>query len=55
MTYHTDSAILKHVCINLIPQIMKKYQFTTQEIFTLFEAKKILLNKADEIDRENTK
>jgi hypothetical protein len=32
---------------------MKKYSFTESEIFTLLEAKKIMLNKANQIDKEN--
>lgn len=51
--YNTDSEIIKHLFKNLLPQIMKKYSFTTQEAYTLLEAKKIMLNKAKEIDKEN--
>lgn len=55
MIYHTDSALIRHLFINLIPQIMKKYTFTDEEIVRLLEAKKIMLNKAKEIDKESGK
>lgn len=51
--YNTDSAIIRHLFETLISKIMKKYTFTEQEIYTLLEAKKIMLNKAKEIDKEN--
>ncbi|MFH0806027.1 MAG: hypothetical protein V1901_04080 [Patescibacteria group bacterium] len=44
-----DSDLIKHIFKDLLHQIMKKYEFTTQEAFILFEAKKIMLNKAKEI------
>lgn len=50
--YQSDSEVIKHIFKNLLPQIMKKYEFTTQEAYALFEAKKIMLNKANEIKNE---
>ena len=55
MIYHTDSALIRHLFGNLIPQIMKKYTFTDEEIVRLLEAKKIMFNKTKEIDKENGK
>ena len=49
--YNTDSKLIQHLFKELLPQIMKKYQFTTQEAYTLLEAKKIMLNKVKEIER----
>jgi hypothetical protein len=42
MIYHTDSALIRHLFGNLMPQIMKKYNFTDEEIVRLLEAKKII-------------
>lgn len=52
MQYNTDSKIIRHV-INLLEQIFKKYITESKDIFVLIEAKKILLNLADKIDKEN--
>ncbi len=47
-----DSDLIKHIFKNLLSQIMKKYEFSISEVYTLLEAKKIMLNKAKEIDNE---
>ena len=49
--YNTDSHIIQHIFQDLLPQIIKKYQFTKHEVFDLLKAKKIMLDKADEINK----
>jgi len=51
--YKTDSALIKHLFKDLVPQIIKKYEFTTQEVYKILDVKKIMLNKAKEIENEN--
>lgn len=48
--YNSDSAIIKHV-VQLLEKIARKYIGQDKDLFTFLEAKKILLNIAKQIDK----
>ncbi len=53
MLYKTDSAIIRHICINLMPNILKKYKFNEYDKAILKDARKILLKLTKQIDNKN--
>jgi len=52
--YNTDVKIIRHIYCDLLPQLMKKFQFTDEEIFTLTNARTIMIKKAQEIENAKT-
>ena len=53
MTYHTDSAIIRHIFENLLPNVLEKYKLTKEEKSKLTEVCNILLKLAKRIDKKN--
>ena len=51
-SYNSDIAIIKHIFNDILPHLMKKYQFTDEDIVKVIDAKGVFFKLIKKIEQE---